>query len=95
MEARFAPLTRSDLSGLGAHEIALKPCINGQTVAPITATTLPLRPATRSGQALAIASQARHGMPRAEIEAQIHARRLAADGAQVRALPQAGPQKLE
>lgn len=31
---RFAPLTRDDLTALGPHEIALRPCVAGNTLAP-------------------------------------------------------------
>jgi hypothetical protein len=72
---RFAPLTADDLSGLMAHEIALRPCVNGQTLTPVTCTTLPLDPATGDGAALASASRLRYGLARADVEATLNARR--------------------
>ncbi len=74
LEPRFAPLTRDDLSGLSTHEIALKPCVNGQTLSPVTGTALPLVEAVRDADALARASRERYGMTRAEIEAGLWAR---------------------
>jgi hypothetical protein len=37
---RFAPLTADDLMGLLPYEVALKPCVNGQMLTPVTGTTL-------------------------------------------------------
>jgi hypothetical protein len=71
---RFAPLTQADLSGLSAYEIAMRPCVNGATLAPVTGRTLPLGPATTDGAALARASQQRFGRARAEVEAALRSR---------------------
>ncbi len=71
---RFAPLTQTDLSGLAAYEIAMRPCVNGATQAPVTGRTLPLPPATTDGAALARASQQRFGRARAEVEAALRSR---------------------
>lgn len=43
---RFAPLTREDLTRLGPHEIALRPCVGGITLEPVTGVTYPLPPPT-------------------------------------------------
>lgn len=74
LEARFAPLTRDDLSGLSTHEIALKPCVDGQTLSPVTAVTLPLGEPLQDTEALARISRERYGLPQADIEAGLHAR---------------------
>jgi hypothetical protein len=71
---RFAPLTQEDLSGLAAYEIAMRPCVEGTTLKPVTAHTLPLGPATTDGRELARLSQQRFGMPRREVEAALRAR---------------------
>lgn len=71
---RFAPLTAADLSSLAAFEIAMRPCVNGTTLAPVTGRTLPLPPASRDGAALAAAARARFGQARADIEAATAAR---------------------
>jgi hypothetical protein len=65
---RFAPLTVEDLQGLGRYEIALRPTVNGQRLAPVTGSTMPLTPVTRDGAELANASRQRYGTPRAEVE---------------------------
>lgn len=65
---RFAPLSVDDLTNLGPHEIALRPCLNGVTVAPVTGTTLPLDAPIRDDDALAAASRQRYGTPRADVE---------------------------
>ncbi len=71
---RFSPLNADELTSLGAYEIALRPCLNGVTAAPVTGLTLPLGSATRDGDELAAASRARHGRPRADVEAALRAR---------------------
>jgi Type IV secretion-system coupling protein DNA-binding domain/Type IV secretory system Conjugative DNA transfer len=69
MERRFAPaLSRSDLMGFAAHEVALRLCVGGQVRPPITGTTSPLPPALRDGRILAVASQTRFGVPRDQVE---------------------------
>ncbi|MDQ7903088.1 hypothetical protein RB614_00950 [Phytohabitans sp. ZYX-F-186] len=71
----YAPrLTADDLMGLSRYEFAMRPLVDGQTLAPLTGTTLPLPPSIRDGAALAEASRQRHGRPRAEIEAALKAR---------------------
>src|SRR5450755_837507 len=75
LERRFAPaLSTDDLMGLARYEIALRPSVGGQTVAPVTGTTRPLGAATSDAAALAAASRERHGMARADIEANLAAR---------------------
>jgi hypothetical protein len=71
---RFAPLTAEELTSLAAFEIALRPCLNGVTAAPVTGLTLPLGSATCNADELAAASRARHGRPRADVEAALRAR---------------------
>ena len=71
----FAPLTAADLMGLGRWEIAVRPCVNGVTLAPVTGTTQPLGPILRNATELADASRLRYGgTPRADVEAAIRAR---------------------
>ena len=74
MSAHFLPLMPDDLAGLGAYEIALRPSVDGATLGPVTGRTLPLGPPTTDGAALAQASLARHGRPRAEVEAALRER---------------------
>jgi TraM recognition site of TraD and TraG len=71
---RFAPLSAADLSSLRAYEIAMRPCVDGATLAPVTGRTLALPAATRDGAALAATSRARFGRARAEVEAASAAR---------------------
>jgi len=75
LERRFVPnLTVDDLMGLERFEVALRPCVDGQTVAPVTGTTEALPAAVRYGDELAQASRARWGTPRGEVEAGLKAR---------------------
>jgi hypothetical protein len=71
---RFAPLTRDDLSNLGPHEIALRPCVGGITLPPVTGTTYPLPPPTTDPQQLTKISLRRYGIPHTQIDQQIAAR---------------------
>jgi type IV secretory pathway TraG/TraD family ATPase VirD4 len=71
---RFAPLTVDDLKGLGHYEIAVRPCVDGTTLAPVTGTTLALNAPVRDAAELARTSRERYGVPRAEVEAAIEAR---------------------
>jgi hypothetical protein len=71
---RFTPLTSDDLTGLQAHEIALRPCVNGQTLMPVTGTTLPLDAPTGDADVMASSSRAIYGVPRAVVEAALAAR---------------------
>ena len=49
---RFAPLTQADLSGLAAYEIAMRPCVGGATLGPVTGRTLsPFQPDLAGGRA--------------------------------------------
>jgi len=75
LERRFAPtLSAADLMGLGAYEIALRPCVNGVTTTPVTGKTLPLDESKQDPRDLARASRERYGVARAEVEAALHAR---------------------
>lgn len=71
---RFAPLTAEELTGLAAYEIAVRPSVQGQTLTPVTGRTLPPSAVLRDGVALAAASRARFGRPRAEVERVIRQR---------------------
>lgn len=71
---RFDPLTQDGLKGLATYEIAVRPCIGGSTIAPVTGTTLPLPEPLRDAAELAHASRDRYGVPRAEVEQAIKAR---------------------
>jgi hypothetical protein len=73
---RFAPLTRDDLTNLGPHEIALRPCVAGVTLPPVTGTTYPLPPPTTDPSRLARSSLHRYGLPNLEIDQQIIARTM-------------------
>jgi Type IV secretion-system coupling protein DNA-binding domain len=71
----FEPrLTAEDLMNLAAYEVAVRPCVNGQTIAPVTGTTLPLPDAEREPDALAEASSDRYGSPRTAVEEALKAR---------------------
>jgi len=48
---RFPPLTQADLSGLAAFEVALRPCVDGATLDPVTGRTLPLPDPVTDGAA--------------------------------------------
>ncbi|MEU2869791.1 type IV secretory system conjugative DNA transfer family protein [Streptomyces olivoreticuli] len=74
LERRFAPLTAADLQGLGTYEIAMRPCVDGQTLSPVTGTTLPPEPAIRDAAELAARSRERYGVDRGDIEAALRAR---------------------
>jgi hypothetical protein len=71
---RFAPLSAEELTNLGPYEIAMRPCIGGVTLAPVTGTTVPLDTPLRQADDLAMASRQRYGHSRAEIEAALAAR---------------------
>jgi hypothetical protein len=77
----YAPrLTADDLMGLARYEFAMRPLADGQVLAPLTGTTLPLPPVVRDGTALAEASRKRYGKPRADVEAALQARGRTPDG---------------
>lgn len=71
---RFAPLSAHDLSGLMAYEIAMRPCVGGTTLAPVTGRTRPLPEPTTDAATLAEAARERYGRPRAEVEAALMSR---------------------
>jgi len=64
----FTPLMGDDLVGLAAYEVAIRPSVDGTTLGPVTGRTLPLGSPTTDGAALARASRARFGTPRAAVE---------------------------
>lgn len=70
----FGPLTRDDLMGLERFEAAMRPCVDGRTLSPVTITTVPLPPAVTDPVALTRRSYQRYGVPRAEVEAALEAR---------------------
>lgn len=75
LEKRFAPsLTADDLMGLARYEIAIRPCVDGQTLSPVTGSTLPLSEPVGEVAELARDSRERWGRPRAEVEADLRAR---------------------
>jgi hypothetical protein len=79
----YAPrLTADDLMGLARHEFAMRPLVDGQTLAPLTGTTLPLPPAVRDGAALAEQSRERYGRARSEVESALQARAKAPENEQ-------------
>jgi hypothetical protein len=67
----FHPLTTEDLQHLGLYEVAVRPCVDGVTLPPITGRTRPLPEVIRDGADLSAASRRRYGQPAAEIEQQI------------------------
>jgi hypothetical protein len=69
MSTRFTPLMPDDLAGLSAYEVAIRPCVAGATLGPVTGRTLSLAPAVSDGTALALLSRKRFGAPRAVVEA--------------------------
>ncbi|MCP2341624.1 type IV secretory system conjugative DNA transfer family protein [Actinomadura rupiterrae] len=71
MARRFAPLDRNDLAGLGAYEIAMRPCIKGHTAPPVTGFTLQLPEPEYDPEILAARSLERYGMDRPAIDASI------------------------
>ena len=71
---RFDPLNVDDLKGLGQYEVAVRPSVNGTTLAPVTGVTLPLGRAVRDPAELARMSRDRYGVARAEVEAAISKR---------------------
>jgi len=68
MSARFMPLMPDDLVGLAVYEVAIRPCVEGATLGPVTGRTLPLVPPTTDGALIAQTSLSRYGRPRAEVE---------------------------
>lgn len=75
LEKRFAPaLTAADLMGLPAHEVAIRPSINGQTRPPTTGFTHPLSEPLHDPVALAEQSRQRFGVARSVVEDALRAR---------------------
>lgn len=74
LEKRFAPLTADDLQGLDRYEAAARCCVDGQTLPPVTLTTLPPGPVLRDPAELAARSRARYGTDRAAVEAAMRQR---------------------
>jgi hypothetical protein len=71
---RFAPLTQADLSGLPAYEIALRPCVDGASLGPVTGRTLAPSTVVTNGVELAKVSRSRFGQSRADVEAALRRR---------------------
>jgi hypothetical protein len=78
--ARFLPLAPDDLVGLGAYEVAIRSCVEGATLGPVTGRTLPLSPPTTDGVALAQASLSQYGAPHGEVETALRERIKARSG---------------
>jgi hypothetical protein len=70
----FGPLDAEDLRHLAAHEVAIRACVHGRTLTPVTGSTLPLPAANHDARALADASRQAYGQERAAIEAALAAR---------------------
>jgi predicted ATPase len=68
MGHRFSPLDTADLSNLDAYEIAMRPCVDSQTLSPVTGRTVPLGEPLHEPGELAAYSLYRYGVPRAQIE---------------------------
>lgn len=75
LERRFSPLTKDDLQHLGQYEIALRPSVQGQTLSPVTGSTLPLPEITGNSDAVAARAAIRFGAKRADVEAAMTARK--------------------
>jgi hypothetical protein len=63
--------------GLERFEVAMRPCVDGRTLSPVTLTTLPLPPATGDVTELVQLSQRRYGVDRTDVEAALRARTAA------------------
>lgn len=74
----FGPLTADDLRSLGPHEIAFKPAVRGQTLAPITGVTRPPSAPTGERDALIAHSLARYARSAVDIDTALLRRRQAA-----------------
>ena len=70
----FAPLTPEEITALGRHEIAMRPCVNNEVLRPVTGTTAALPEPTVDPVDLAQASRDRYGTSRDDIEAALTAR---------------------
>jgi hypothetical protein len=68
LERRFAPLSQRDLMGLQEYEIAMRPCVGGRTLTPVTGRTLPLDEPVRDPEQLAARSGDEYGVPAADVE---------------------------
>ncbi|MGH7158189.1 MAG: type IV secretory system conjugative DNA transfer family protein [Candidatus Saccharimonadales bacterium] len=78
----YAPrLTADDLMGLARYEFAMRPLVDGQTLAPLTGSTLALPPSIRDGAALAETSRQQHGKLRSQVEASLKERGRTPDDA--------------
>jgi hypothetical protein len=65
----FEPaLSERDLRELPAYEVAMRLCVGGQTVRPMTGRTRPLMAPTADPAELRTMSRLQHGRPRAEVE---------------------------
>jgi hypothetical protein len=88
IERRIAPvLASADLMNLPQYEIVARLCIAGQTRPPVTGRTLPLSEPSHDPKTLRTELAAARGMDRADIEAGLRARRLAADPPRLGELP--------
>ncbi|RFS81766.1 type IV secretory system conjugative DNA transfer family protein [Actinomadura spongiicola] len=75
MARRFAPLEREDLANLDAWEIAMRPCIDGSTRAPVTGSTFMMPGALHDPEMVRLYSLTRYGNDRLAVD-QARARRI-------------------
>ncbi|GAA3235966.1 hypothetical protein GCM10010468_69970 [Actinocorallia longicatena] len=69
LSKRFSPdLGRDDLTGLGAFEFAMRPCVNSRTASPVTGYTLPLPETDITYRQRATPLLRESGIPRLEVE---------------------------
>ena len=71
---RYVPLTPDDLTGLGPFEVAIRPCVDGQTLPPVTGRTQPLPPVLHDPNDVVRLSRERFGTAREDVEAALAAR---------------------
>jgi hypothetical protein len=74
LERRFVPLTERDLMNLPEYEVAMRPCVDGRTLTPVTGRTLALPSPLRDPERLAAISRERYGRSKSEVEEAISRR---------------------
>ena len=80
ISSRFTPLMPDDLVGLAAYEVAIRPCVGGATLGPVTGRTMPPAPPVSDGAILARMSRQRFGAPRATVESALRDRLVGRGG---------------
>lgn len=68
LERRFGPLTADDLTGLAPYELAMRPCVHGQTLPSVTGVSLPPEPPISDAAAIASLSREQFGVARHIVE---------------------------